>query len=357
MSLIQSTQPVEPFNLGEWRSGCKYLAQGYYAIDVSGADSNPQPCSWLSLQASGRDATHTATAPPSLHCVTSFNHRPIGGRNTSQNSCRDSFLASVQNHGRNSLTWIRVSVRIYFKLQYSLQAEVLEQNDTFGHLKISDQLLVFIENMYVLPFLRYAALENGVTLKLVVGSFKVIEMAPFDRSYTTFYWSAILSIQQQTYVVPFSSYLTLNNRVNKVIQTSTTRKLGITMAVSLTVYEIFSVKEQRDLENWVRGLFKIIENGAERQTPNDRPRTTFYQSAIVLVNIALSCIVFDLLSRSSRQRDCGFTHQSCSSVSSFVRLSVAKMQKCDFSQKLSNLELWCLLTPYRKLCKLNWAFQ
>jgi len=28
-----------------------------------------------------------------------------------------------------------------------------------------------------------------------------------------------------------------------------------------------------------------------------------------------------------------------------------------FSQKVSNLELWCLLTTYRKLCKLNWAFQ
>ena len=31
--------------------------------------------------------------------------------------------------------------------------------------------------------------------------------------------------------------------------------------------------------------------------------------------------------------------------------------KTRFSQKLSNLELWCLLTTYRKLCKLNWAFQ
>jgi len=30
-------------------------------------------------------------------------------------------------------------------------------------------------------------------------------MAPFDRSYTAFYWSAIVS-------VPFSSYLTSNNR-------------------------------------------------------------------------------------------------------------------------------------------------
>ena len=31
--------------------------------------------------------------------------------------------------------------------------------------------------------------------------------------------------------------------------------------------------------------------------------------------------------------------------------------KTQFSQKLSNLELRCLLTTYRKLCKLNWAFQ
>ena len=31
------------------------------------------------------------------------------------------------------------------------------------------------------------------------------------------------------------------------------------------------------------------------------------------------------------------------------------MQKRLFSQKLSNLELWCLLTTYRKLCKLNWV--
>jgi len=28
-----------------------------------------------------------------------------------------------------------------------------------------------------------------------------------------------------------------------------------------------------------------------------------------------------------------------------------------FSQQLCNLELWCLLTTYTKLCKLDWAFQ
>jgi len=35
-------------------------------------------------------------------------------------------------------------------------------------------------------------------------------MAPFDRSYATFYWSAIVNIAVS---VPFSSYLTLNNIV------------------------------------------------------------------------------------------------------------------------------------------------
>jgi len=33
-------------------------------------------------------------------------------------------------------------------------------------------------------------------------------MASFDRSYTTFYWSAVVNI---AHLVPFLSYLTLNN--------------------------------------------------------------------------------------------------------------------------------------------------
>jgi len=56
----------------------------------------------------------------------------------------------------------------------------------------------------------------------------------------------------------------------------------VTMAVSLTVYEIFSIKEQRDLENWVRGCSRSL-----KLAPLDRSYTTFYLSAIV--NIALSC--------------------------------------------------------------------
>jgi len=38
----------------------------------------------------------------------------------------------------------------------------------------------------------------------------------------------------------------------------------VTVAVSAAVCEIFNVKEWRDLENRVRGRFKIIENGAVR---------------------------------------------------------------------------------------------
>jgi len=52
----------------------------------------------------------------------------------------------------------------------------------------------------------------------------------------------------------------------KVIQTATIRKLGVsylpsivTMSVSLTVYEICSVKELRYLENWVRGCSKSLK--------------------------------------------------------------------------------------------------
>ena len=61
----------------------------------------------------------------------------------------------------------------------------------------------------------------------------------------------------------------------------------VTMAVSLTIYEIFSVKIWRDLETGVRGCSRSL-----KMVPFDRPRTTFYWSAIV--NIALSATVFEI---------------------------------------------------------------
>jgi len=61
----------------------------------------------------------------------------------------------------------------------------------------------------------------------------------------------------------------------------------VTMAVSVAVRDIFSVKEWRNLENQVRG-----RSTSSKMAPFDRPYTTLYWSAIV--NIALSCTIFKL---------------------------------------------------------------
>ena len=59
----------------------------------------------------------------------------------------------------------------------------------------------------------------------------------------------------------------------------------VTVAVSVAISEIFSVKKWRDLENQVRGRSRSL-----KMAPFDRPYATFYWSAIV--NIALSCTIF-----------------------------------------------------------------
>ena len=61
----------------------------------------------------------------------------------------------------------------------------------------------------------------------------------------------------------------------------------VTMAVSVAVCEIFSVKEWRDHKNHVRGRLRSY-----KMAPFDRPHATFYWWAIV--NIALSCTIFEL---------------------------------------------------------------
>ena len=55
---------------------------------------------------------------------------------------------------------------------------------------------------------------------------------------------------------------------------------------SMYVYEIFSIKEWRNLENQVRDRSKLL-----KIVPLDRPCATFYWSAIV--NTALSCAIFE----------------------------------------------------------------
>ena len=61
----------------------------------------------------------------------------------------------------------------------------------------------------------------------------------------------------------------------------------VTMAVSVAVCEIFSVKEWRDLEIQVRGRSRSLKMAAF-----DRQYATFCWS--VIVNIALSCAIFEL---------------------------------------------------------------
>ena len=61
----------------------------------------------------------------------------------------------------------------------------------------------------------------------------------------------------------------------------------VTVAVSVAVCGIFSVKEWRDLENQVRGRSRSLQ-----MARFDRPCMTFYWSAII--NIALFCTVCEL---------------------------------------------------------------
>ena len=60
-----------------------------------------------------------------------------------------------------------------------------------------------------------------------------------------------------------------------------------TMAVSVAILEIFSVKEWPDLEIWVWGSSRSL-----KMAGFDRPCMTFYWSAIV--TIALSCTICEL---------------------------------------------------------------
>ena len=60
----------------------------------------------------------------------------------------------------------------------------------------------------------------------------------------------------------------------------------VTVAVSVAVWEIFRVKEWRNLENEVRGRSRSL-----KMAPFDRTYSTFYSSDIV--NIALSFTIFE----------------------------------------------------------------
>ena len=116
--------------------------------------------------------------------------------------------------------------------------------------------------------------------------------------------------------MPFSSYLTLNNIETLIsglesfemvlfesLGTVSCLHFIATMAVSLAVSKIFSVKEWRDLEMWIRDRSRSL-----KIAPFDRPYMIWYWSAII--NTDLSCIIFEIkrdIGRKSRY----FFHTSC----------------------------------------------
>jgi len=77
-------------------------------------------------------------------------------------------------------------------------------------------------------------------------------MAPFDRLYATFYWSAIVNI-----------------------------------ALSCTIFDLIDVEQYRDLEIWVRGHSRSL-----KLVPFKSLGAISYSPSIV--TMALSCIVCEI---------------------------------------------------------------
>ena len=132
------------------------------------------------------------------------------------------------------------------------------------------------------------------------GRWRSLNMAPFDWSYMTYYWSAVVSIARSCTILKLFDvkwYRDLQIWVKghwKSLKNCTIREPGYSFLFVFysnygrrAVCEVFSVKEWRDLENWVRGCPMSL-----KMVPFDRPFTTFYWSAVV--SIGLSCTIFEL---------------------------------------------------------------
>ena len=144
--------------------------------------------------------------------------------------------------------------------------------------------------MYVVPFMKYSASNNGVTLKLgvevVQGHWKW--RRSIDHN-TTFYWSAIVSIAVcctifKLFEVEYSWTWSL-----KVIQTGTIRKIGCDFLFAFhsnygrIFNRLWDIQRQSIAWPW-----KLVQGHWKWRRSIDH--TTFYWSAIV--NIALSCTVY-----------------------------------------------------------------
>ena len=111
----------------------------------------------------------------------------------------------------------------------------------------------------------------------------------------------------------------------------------VTVAVSVAVCEIFSVKEWRDLENQVRGRSRSLE-----MVPFDTQYATFYWSAIV--NIALSCTIFECICSIRADLCCVCCVVLTSPSPSFFRSFV-----CQHESSLPHKVSVCSYIPYHSI--------
>jgi len=82
--------------------------------------------------------------------------------------------------------------------------------ESLGAVSYSPSIVTMAVSVAVCELFIVKACELG---NWVRGRSRSLKMAPFDRPYATFYWSAIVNIHVKLYLVPFSNYLTLNNIV------------------------------------------------------------------------------------------------------------------------------------------------
>jgi len=125
---------------------------------------------------------------------------------------------------------------------------------------------------YVVPFLRYSASKKGVTFKLGVGVVQGHWKWRRSIDHTTFYWSAIVSIDVLYHFQVIWRWIILTlKRSLKVIRTSTIRKLGCgflfafhSMAVSCIICKI-----KRDIgrKSWFFHITLAFDASVFRQVP------------------------------------------------------------------------------------------
>jgi len=127
----------------------------------------------------------------------------------------------------------------------------------------------------------------------VKGSLRSLKMAPIDRSYTTLYWSAVVTIALSCTIFElFEIYVTGHSRSLEVAHSIDRIRVPIRLSLWMCIYlptvtETYSVKYWFKLEIWVN---RVVQGYWKWCRSIDH--TTLYWSAVV--TIALCCTIFKL---------------------------------------------------------------